>query len=60
MQITATQTLVVTRGLVQCVSKLSNLLKINIQGIGCCAHVVQNGVQMSAEILPIDIGTAVN
>ena len=41
-------------------SKLNSVLKMNIQGIGCAAHVVHNGVQTSADILPIDIETVVN
>jgi hypothetical protein len=42
--------------------KLSNLLKSNIQGIGNAAHVVQSGIQTSADIslLHIDIETVMN
>jgi hypothetical protein len=39
-------------------SKLSKSLQLNIHG--CAAHIVHNGVQTSADILPVDIETVVN
>lgn len=41
-------------------SRLNKGLEKNIHGVGCAAHVVHNGVQTSADILPVDIETIVN
>jgi hypothetical protein len=33
---------------------------MNIQGIGCTAHILHNALQTSADILPIDVEATVN
>jgi hypothetical protein len=33
---------------------------MNIQGIGCAAHILHNALQTSADILPIDVEAIVN
>lgn len=33
---------------------------MNIQGIGCAAHILHNALQRSADIIPIDVEAIVN
>jgi hypothetical protein len=35
-------------------------LKMNIDGIGCAAHILHNALQTSADILPVDVEAIVN